>query len=92
MWRYALAAAFCTWLSGAALAQPQPGCMPYGEARTLLDRAHGEREVLRATTTQPGVSIEILANPNTGTWTLLAVNRPADLACFIAAGEGFYGT
>jgi hypothetical protein len=34
------------------------------------------------------VVLEILANPTTGTWTILATNRD-NVSCIVAAGQGW---
>lgn len=68
-----------------AVAQMQ--CAGFADLAALYSEAHGETVAVRGLDTA-GQAMIVLANPDTGTWTLLVV-QPNGIACPIAFGDAF---
>lgn len=71
-------------LAPPALAQT---CAPYDGVSAALGSAYGETLQSRALS-RAGYMLEVWANVETGTWTVLAVNADM-IACSLDDGEGF---
>lgn len=77
----------------AALSAPAGAlaCEPREAVLARLARSHGEAPAgagLATLGAGAGAVVEIVANPATGTWTLL-VTRPDGASCAVSAGEGW---
>jgi hypothetical protein len=84
----ALAAALAV-SAGAAGAQTGPKCAPAADVIARLTSKYGE--TLQAEGLRGGTSVvQIYANAETGTWTVLDVGV-SGLACLISAGEAWSG-
>ncbi|GAB4181973.1 MAG: hypothetical protein OHK0024_21090 [Thalassobaculales bacterium] len=77
-----LALALAAWLSP-AVAEP-PACGPVSAMLAELHQRYGERPAVAATTGDR--PLLWVANPATGTWSLLLQPQPG-IACLIAAGQ-----
>ena len=52
-------------------------------------KQYGEEEVARGSIGSDGHKMLLLANPETGTWTMILVRVPDGLLCPIASGNDF---
>lgn len=76
----ALAAFFCAFSVNA-----QQQCAPYAEVTQQLHERYGEEVIFQAVATR-GYVLTITANPDTGSWSALAVTTEG-VACFLDGGE-----
>jgi hypothetical protein len=87
--KYALSLLSILLFSAPVYAQSM--CAERDKALDVLAEKFGERVVWRgittATSTTPSVMLELLSNPETGTWTLITVT-PEKLACLKGSGAG----
>lgn len=89
VWRIAFGAALVLGLTliGVAVMAQEATCHPRDGIVTQLQDRYGEAQQ-GAGLTQAGRVVEIWANPETGTWTIL-VTRPNGVSCAVAAGEAW---
>ena len=66
-------------------ALPQPTCAPREAVTHMLETNHGERQQWRGLDAN-GMMVEVFANPETGTWTIL-VSGPEGASCLVAHGS-----
>ena len=82
-----LIAAVLAMFSTPASAHPQAAiCQPRAVIIERLENVYGERVIFRGIA--PNGVLEVLANPNTETWTILAT-KPVTGTCMWASGTGF---
>ena len=87
-WRaLVLLAGAATMAAGAAQAQDN-GCAPRTEIVAMLAERYGEQPQSVAIDAT-GRLIEMLANPDTGSWSALAT-VPGGQTCLILSGQGFH--
>jgi len=70
-----------------ANAQANPQCNPRDDVLELLAKKYKEAPVAVGITNTGGL-IEVLAEPNGNTWTII-VTTPKGISCLVAAGEGW---
>lgn len=63
----------------------QPPCMPLPQFLQVLADEYGERPVRRGYV-HPGLAVMVLANADSGSWTILRVT-PDGTACGVFAGQ-----
>lgn len=63
-------------------------CLPYDTAQVLLSEEHGEYRTMTMLTPD-GALVEVWHNPQTESWTMIAVG-PNGVACLIAEGKGVF--
>ena len=68
-------------------AHAAPPCGPHAEVAAELMERFGEERAGRGITND-GVLLEIYADPDDGSWTIV-MTQPSGLACLVLAGEGW---
>ena len=74
-------------LAGPVVAQQGQACTDRTKALETLAKRYSETPMGRGITTR-GHMMELIVSPD-GTWTLLVSQANGDLACMVAAGEGW---
>lgn len=63
-------------------------CGTYTEMIKYLETEHGEIPFIDMLTVKFNSNLQFLANPTSGTWTVIAVNKIDNKACLIDFGVG----
>lgn len=66
-------------------ARPSKGCGKYDEMENVLVSQYGEQPTLNMTS-KDGILLILYANPNTLTWTVMAVLPEQNKSCIMEAG------
>ena len=77
-------------LSGAYAQQPvdEPVCGPLDELTTILTHSYGEQPVMAGVSYDDTV-MQLFANEETGTWTVLLTSIVTGMTCVADGGEMF---
>jgi len=81
--------AIVTVLAFTTPAGAQQACFDYDVARERLTGKYGETIVAVRTSEDGSTGLELWANEETGTWTILAVPAGSGLACLVTSGKDF---
>lgn len=91
MTRFIATAAFALFATAAASQEAAPAtgpqCGPYAVAKIALEQRYGETRAWLGRVNDEAV-VEIVANPDTGSWTMMIVN-PAGVACIVSSGDAW---
>lgn len=66
----------------------QPLCGELSHMKEYLYTTYGEMPFLEMITTRYGANLLMLANPQTSSWTVIAVDKQQNKACLIDVGIG----
>lgn len=69
--------------------EAQAPCQPYLAAKEMLANKHGEHRVISGLSRNGQVLIEVYANRDTGSWTVVRTFAGSGMACLMSAGDNF---